>query len=80
MSLYQLPDPIEVEAAGERGFAVLVESDANDYYWTVVFPSGVLVTYPQKKIRYVRSFAMGGVSDAEMKAIIGCTSLKTTKS
>ena len=70
MALLQLSDPVEVDTPLGRGYAIILESDSHDYYWTVEFSSCALVTFPQAKIKVVRSYARGGVSDDKMREIV----------
>lgn len=72
MTVLQLAPPIEVETAQGRGFAVLVETHADDQLWTVILnDSRAFITYPQKSIKATRSFTCGrGVSDQLMREIL----------
>lgn len=70
MALIQLEDPIEVNTPVGHGFAVVLEADALDHWWTVILDSGAFVTMKQNKLRAIRSYTHGrGVTHEEMKEI-----------
>ena len=49
-----------------RGYTVILETNCEEYYWTVVFPSRALVTFLQQKIRFAHSYTHGrGISDED---------------
>ena len=56
MSVVVLPELIEMETPLGRGHAIVLETTAHDYFWTVVLGNGALVTFPQDKVRAARSF------------------------
>ena len=69
--IYELRELIDVDTPLGRGKAFLIESGTHDYWWTVVFHNGAIVTFTQNKIRMLRSYSHDrGISDEEMKEII----------
>ena len=71
MMLTELRHLIPVETPLGRGYAILIESEPHDQWWTVVLDSGAVVTFPQERIRVQRSYTLGrGIDDAEMTEII----------
>lgn len=69
--IQQLNDLIPMETPLGFGYAILVETNAHDQYWTVALNNGALVTFPQHKVRISRSYTHErGISDEEMKEII----------
>lgn len=70
MSVVVLPELIEMETPLGRGHAIVLETTAHDYFWTVVLATGALVTFPQNKVRAVRSYTHGRIGDAEMTKIV----------
>lgn len=69
--ILQLNDLIPMETPLGFGYAILVESNAHDQYWTIALNNGALVTFPQEKIRISKSYTHSrGISNDEMKEII----------
>lgn len=69
--MYQLPELIKVETPLGRGWAILVEGTAHDYFWTVALDTGALVTFTQDQIRITNSYTHGrGISHERMAEII----------
>ena len=68
--IIQLHDPIEVTTPVGHGFAIILESDAIESWWTVILDGGAFVTVKQSKLRAIRSYSHGGISHEEMKEII----------
>lgn len=67
----QLHDLIGVITPLGEGYAILIEAQQHDYWWTVVLDNGAIVTFPQNKLRVCRSYTHErGISDEEMKRII----------
>jgi len=67
----QLQELIPMETPLGSGYAIMIESTAHDYYWTVALENGALVTFPQSKIRISRCYTYGrGIKDNEMATII----------
>jgi hypothetical protein len=59
MATIQLTELIPVETPLGSGYAIMVDSEAHDNYWTVVFDTGALVTFKQEEIRASRSYTYG---------------------
>lgn len=70
MTVTFLTELIEMETPLGRGYAIVLETTAHDYFWTVAFEDGALVTFTQNKIRICRSYTHGRISDEEMRQII----------
>ena len=69
--ILQLTELIPVETPLGSGYAIIIESSAHDYYWTVALENQALVTFTQDKIRIARSYTQHrGIEDAEMRKII----------
>ena len=67
----QLNEMIPVITSLGNGFAILVEKNQHEQYWTVAMENGAIVTFPQSKIRICKSYTHNrGISDEEMKEII----------
>jgi hypothetical protein len=59
MATIQLTELMPVETPLGAGYAVMVDSEAHDNYWTVVFDSGALVTFRQEEIKLSASYTYG---------------------
>lgn len=71
MNTIQLNESISVETPLGRGYAILIETGAHDYWWTVALDTGAIVTFSQDKIRMTKSYSYGrGITDENMKEII----------
>ena len=69
--LLELQTPFPVQTPLGHGYAILVESEFHDQWWTVALDSGALVTFKQEKILICRSYSHGrGITDEEMRQII----------
>jgi hypothetical protein len=69
--ILQLPEPMPVETPLGRGYAVLVEGGAHDYWWTVALDNGALVSFSQDRIRMQKSYShRRGLTDAQMRAVV----------
>ena len=70
--LIELKQLIPVTTPVGRGYAILVECEVHDQWWTVVLDDNcAVVTFKQEKIRVRRSDTHGrGISDEEMIQII----------
>ena len=67
MATIQLTELIPVDTPLGEGYAIMVDSEAHDNYWTVVFGSGALVTFRQEEIKLSVSYTYGrGISDQQM--------------
>ena len=70
MSIWE-PSSLYVTTPLGDGYVLVVELDEHDNWWTVALDTGVVVTFPQDKIRIARSYTHGrGISDEEMRRII----------
>jgi hypothetical protein len=68
----ELREPIGVITPLGEGYAILVEINNHDQWWTVILDNGALVTFPQNKLRVCRSYTHSrGLFTEEMKKIIG---------
>ena len=71
MNTIQLNESISDETPLGRGYAILIETGADDYWWTVALDTGAIVTFSQDKIRMTKSYSYGrGITDENMKEII----------
>ena len=71
MNTIQLNESISVETPLGRGYAILIETGADEYGWTVALDTGAIVTFSQDKIRMTKSYSYGrGITDENMKEII----------
>lgn len=69
--IIQLPEPIPMVTPLGNGYAVVLQADGHDYWWTVALENGALVTFSQDRIRIARSYShRRGISDDEMRRII----------
>jgi len=69
--LLELKEPIYVTSPIGKGYAIVLETNTEDYFWTVILDNGAFVTFPQNQIRACRSYTKGrGISHQEMKKII----------
>lgn len=73
MALAFVPDPFLVDTPLGRGFAIVLETDHHDYWWTVELQnSGALVTFQQREIKIARNYTLGSrMTTTEMKKILG---------
>jgi hypothetical protein len=54
-----------------RGYAIMVDRSAHDYYWTVALDNQALVTFTQDRVRICRSYThRRGLPDEEMRRIV----------
>ena len=68
MATIQLEELIPVETPLGDGYAIMVDSEAQDNYWTVALESGALVTFRQEQIRVSASYTYGrGITDRRMR-------------
>lgn len=71
MGLHELSQLIPVTTPVGRGYAIFIEYEAHDYWWTVVIENGAVVTFSQDRIRVQNSYThRRGISDEEMIQII----------
>ena len=71
MALLQLKQLIPMITPLGDGYAVLVEINAHDAYWTVALETGALVTFTQDRVRIANSYThYRGIDDARMKDIV----------
>jgi hypothetical protein len=72
MSLIQLNEIIPVKTPLGDGYAIILEGNAHEYYWTVALNENcAIVTFRQDQIRISRSYTHGRrIDDKEMKEII----------
>jgi hypothetical protein len=64
-------DLVPMETPLGPGYAVIVETSAHDYWWTVALADGALVTFSQDRVRMARSYShRRGIDDRTMKKII----------
>ena len=57
MNTIQLNEAISVETPLGRGYAILIETGVDDYWWTVALGTGAIVTFSQDKIRMAKSYS-----------------------
>jgi hypothetical protein len=54
-----------------HGYAIFIEGDSQDYYWTIILDSGAPVSFPQEQIMVSRNYTYGrNMTHEEMKAIL----------
>lgn len=71
MSVIQLQSLIPMKTPLGDGYAIFLETDAHDYYWTIALDNGAIVTFTQDKLRICNSYTHGrGITDEKMKNII----------
>lgn len=69
--IHQLQELIQMETPLGDGWAVILETTAHDYFWTVALESGALVTFTQDRVRVAESYThRRGMADARMKEVI----------
>jgi len=69
--LIQLTELIPMKTPLGDGYAIMLEANGHDYYWTIALENGALITFTQDKIRICRSYTHHrGIDDKEMKRII----------
>lgn len=69
--ILQLNDLIPMRTKVGDGYAILVEANAHDIYWTIALSSGALVTLPQDRVLMHNSYTHGrGIDDKRMAEII----------
>jgi hypothetical protein len=77
MAILEFTDQVAVKTPVGDGYALFVETTAQDYFWTVVLDNGAFVTLTQDRIRAVRCYTRRrGLDDDEMRAIIACRKSK----
>lgn len=71
-SFIQLTELIPVETPLGRGWAILVQAEAHDQWWTVVLDDGGgIVCFSHADIRAQNSYTHGrGISDEKMREIV----------
>lgn len=70
-SIHQFTELIEVETPLGPGWAILLETTAHDYFWTVALQNKALVTFTQDRIRIAESYShRRGMTDEQMKKVI----------
>ena len=57
MNTIQLNESISVETPLGPGYAILIETGTDDYWWTVALDTGAIVTFSQDKIRMAKSYS-----------------------
>lgn len=71
MSLLQLTELIPVETPLGHGYAIVLEVNEHDAYWTVALDTKAIVTFTQDRIRICNSYTLRrGISDERMREII----------
>lgn len=69
--ILQLTEIIPVTTPLGEGYAIFLQAEQLDYWWTVALDNGAVVTFPQNRIRICRDYTHGrGISDEEMRRII----------
>jgi hypothetical protein len=71
MAIFQLTELIQMKTPLGDGWAIVLETTAHDYFWTIALESGALVTFTQDRIRIAESYTLHrGLNDARMRDII----------
>jgi hypothetical protein len=71
MAIHEFADSVPVKTPLGDGYALFVETTAQDHFWTVALDNGALVTFPQDQVRAARNYTRRrGIDDAEMRAIL----------
>lgn len=72
MGVIELRARIAMDTPLGRGYALLVETNAEDQWWTVALAeTRALVTFQQSKIRVARSYGYGiGMTDEDMLKVL----------
>lgn len=71
MTVLQLSELIPMITPLGKGYAIVLEVTAHEYYWTIAMDNGTIVTFAQDKIRIDRSYTHSrNISDKEMREII----------
>ena len=69
--IHEFTQAIRVNTPLGKGYALFVETENEDHWWTIILDNGAPVTFNQSKIRVCRSYTLNrGISDQEMKEII----------
>lgn len=69
--IHEFNSPISVETPLGHGYAIFVEINNDDYFWTIGLDSRAIVTFTQNKIRLSRCYTLRrGITDNQMKAIL----------
>lgn len=69
--IHQLNELIQMETPLGEGWAVILETTAHEYFWTVALENGALVTFTQDRVRVAESYTLGrGMTDGRMKEAI----------
>lgn len=69
--IHEFKERISVETPLGHGYAILIQCGQEDYWWTVIFDSGAIVSFTQDRIRASRCYELRrGISDKQMKAIV----------
>lgn len=70
--IHELHEPFLVDTPLGRGYALLIEACAHEYWWTVALnDGGGLVTFTQDRIRVARSYSYRrDMSDTDMAQIV----------
>lgn len=72
MAALQLAELIPVKTQLGDGYAMIVELNEHDNYWTVALSNGAIVTFKQEKIRMCRSYTHERMlDDDQMRKIVG---------
>ena len=71
MAILQLQEMIPVGTPLGDGYALILETQSHDHYWTVALGNGARVTFRQDQLRIANSYTHGrGITDAQMKTHI----------
>jgi hypothetical protein len=78
--MLELRSPIPVETPLGRGWALFMESDSAEQYWTVVLnDSRAFVTFRQSEIHACRSYTYGrSMTDSEMAGALRARPVRPT--
>lgn len=71
MPLLELRSPFPVTTPVGNGYAILVESDAHDMWWTVILDNGAIVTILNNRVKARPSWSHGrGITDPQFRDIL----------